>query len=88
MIRYIDAATTADEAAQIAIYSLRRDLGDQDGAIDFDECPKRLGHRGQSCHCGVCAVCGEAKHTAIHGPYDGQPPGSRPWGHRYRPCDD
>ena len=38
------------------------------GAVDFSECPnKQWSNRGK-CRCGVCRVCGFAKHTAIHGP--------------------
>lgn len=83
---YIDADTTADEAAHITRNALRRDLDDQDGAVDLDACPTRDGYR--RCHCGICVVCGESMHTAIHGPCDGQPPGSKPYGHRFRPRDE
>jgi hypothetical protein len=48
-----------------------------DGAVDFSECPTRV------CHCERCAVCGEVKHCSLHGPVFGNPPGSKPWGHRF-----
>lgn len=50
------------------------------GAVDLEECPTR------HCRCGPCAVCGHQKHTGIHGPYFGRPPGSRPWGHEFVPA--
>lgn len=49
------------------------------GAVDFEECPRRV------CKCEPCAVCGHAKHVSLHGPFFGEKPGSRPWGHRYVP---
>lgn len=52
------------------------------GAVDLDACPTRM--HGQ-CRCGPCDECGYQKHTAIHGPALGQPPGSEPWGHEYKP---
>jgi hypothetical protein len=52
------------------------------GAVDFRECDRAVGR----CRCGRCAVCGNQKHTAIHGPLCGQPPGSKPWGHRFVPA--
>lgn len=50
------------------------------GAVDLGECPKR-----GKCKCGTCSVCGFQKHTAIHGPSLGQPPGSKPYDHEYHP---
>jgi len=60
------------------------------GAVDVDACP-RAGHRrgaGIPCRCGLCLVCGFPKHSAVHGPAWGEPPGSRPWGHEFRPAED
>ena len=59
------------------------------GAIDFDECFGRKvrtshGNPGR-CSCGVCAICGQMKHTAVHGPIAGQPPGTKPYDHEYEP---
>jgi hypothetical protein len=59
---------------------------DRDGAVDLDECHTRYWQN--ICHCDYCVVCGHAKHTAIHGPMYGQPPGSAPWGHRFRAKED
>ncbi len=52
------------------------------GAVDLDACTTR---RKTICHCQKCAVCGWGKHMAIHGPLYGQPPGSKPWGHEFKP---
>jgi hypothetical protein len=62
-----------------------------DGAVDLEACPTsgiwRRGRGGREvrvpCPCGVCAVCGFARHMGIHGPCAGQPPGSKPWGHPF-----
>lgn len=51
-------------------------------SVDLKECRWRI------CKCGVCAVCGHPKHTAIHGPFLGEPPGGPPWGHQYVPMED
>ncbi len=51
----------------------------QDGAVDFSECPRG----GYHCRCEKCGVCGYPKHTAIHAPFIDQPPGSKPYGHRF-----
>jgi hypothetical protein len=60
------------------------------GAVDLSECPgrgrgrTRVGSIGPLwCMCGQCAICGYHKHTGIHGPLHGQPPGSRPFGHEF-----
>ncbi len=58
----------------------------QQGAVDLSECPHPAGRYQRGCRCGKCAACGLQKHTAIHGPLLGQPPGSKPWGHEYRPA--
>lgn len=55
------------------------------GAVDLDECPGALRYGSRRCDCGKCRVCGFSKHMAIHGPFDGQPPGSKPWGHQFEP---
>lgn len=51
------------------------------GAIDWNECPYLIMMR--RCRCGYCAVCNHPKHTAIHGPVYGEPPGSKPYGHEF-----
>jgi hypothetical protein len=51
-----------------------------DGAVDVFDCPS-----GGKCKCGKCMVCGFHKHTAIHGPVNGGGPGSKPYGHAFRP---
>lgn len=54
------------------------------GAADLKACPTK-GQRGW-CACGEpCVVCGYREHFAIHGPKYGQPPGSEPWGHEFKP---
>lgn len=53
-----------------------------EGAVSYDDCPTR--DRWKRCRCPVCMICGHAKHTAVHGPAHGQPPGSKPWGHAWR----
>lgn len=63
------------------------------GAIDISECPTRRQVKTRygttamlQCRCKpVCSVCGQHKHSAVHGPIYGQPPGSVPWGHEYHP---
>jgi hypothetical protein len=55
-----------------------------DGAVDLDACRNRSAWG--NCRCApVCAVCGYPKHTGIHGPVFGQPPGSKPYGHVFAP---
>lgn len=63
------------------------------GAIDVFACMSR--NRAGNYQCTPkCAVCGHGPHAAVHGPKDGNPPGSEPWGHVYRhlhieePSDD
>lgn len=46
------------------------------GAVDLYECYR-------PCKCEICRVCGYRKHTAVHGPFLGQLPGSKPWGHQF-----
>lgn len=53
------------------------------GAVDLSACPSRWG----SCRCAKCAVCGFRKHKAIHGPFHGQPAGSKPYGHEFIPAN-
>lgn len=71
------------------------------GAVDLDECPdiqavRRLREEGISemalrrfgglpCKCGKCVVCNFPKHSAIHAPFYGSPPGSEPYGHEFVP---
>lgn len=55
------------------------------GAVDFSECDwLRV---GRNCKCRRCKVCGHQKHTGIHGPINGEGPGSVPYGHDYAPID-
>jgi hypothetical protein len=62
---------------------------EETGAVDYAECPHGGGPKTwwRGCHCGPCAICSHAKHTAIHGPLFGQPPGSKPYGHAFVPGD-
>lgn len=53
-----------------------------DGAVDIEACPF-FADRKRTCRCEPCARCGNRKHTAVHGPFAGEPPGSKPWGHRF-----
>lgn len=55
------------------------------GAVDWDACPTRRYDGWNRCSCGECEMCGNQKHTAIHGPLLGQPPGSKPYGHEFKP---
>ncbi len=57
---------------------------DLTGAVDLDECPRRAGGK-YGCRCELCAVCGNRKHTAIHGPEMGGAPGGKPYGHAFKP---
>ena len=52
------------------------------GAIDINACP-RGPRKYHPCRCAPCITCGFGKHTAVHGPVLGQPPGTKPWGHEY-----
>jgi len=55
------------------------------GAIDYSECPGRL-FGSRICRCRpVCRVCGWRKHMAIHGPVNNGGPGSKPYGHEFKP---
>lgn len=53
------------------------------GAIDISKCGNWRGWRLRECMCAPCIKCGWGPHMAIHGPLDGHPPGSKPWGHEY-----
>ena len=56
------------------------------GAVCRDDCEHPDYSYGSfRCLCGKCTVCGNSKHTAIHGPIVGQPAGSQPWGHEFVP---
>ena len=58
------------------------------GAVDIDACPIRRIRRNTiqwSCLCGLCALCGFPKHSAVHGPHFGQQAGSKPYDHEYVP---
>ncbi len=54
-----------------------------EGAVDLTECQLRNTGRWKSCKCEFCARCGQRKHVAVHGPFYGEPPGSKPWGHKF-----
>ncbi len=56
------------------------------GAVDLTACPAWGKIKRYHCRCGKCKVCGNHKHTAVHGPSQGQPPGSKPWGHQFVPA--
>lgn len=58
-------------------------LGGEPGALLPSACPSRDGMF--RCRCGKCSVCRFPKHTAIHGPRQGEPAGSEPWGHQFIP---
>ena len=55
---------------------------DEIGAVDLDSCPYKR-PLANYCRCDVCRKCGFRKHTAIHAPVYGEPPGSKPLGHRF-----
>lgn len=55
------------------------------GAVDLTECPSIDRFNFGRCKCEPICVCGWRKHVAIHGPFFGQPPGSKPYGHEYKP---
>jgi hypothetical protein len=57
-----------------------------EGATDISECPYR--DRRGGCKCGTCAVCGFGPHVSLHLPSYGQPPGSKPWAHKFIPLGD
>lgn len=49
-------------------------------------CPHASWGSRSHCHCTpLCAVCGNHKHTAIHGPAAGEKEGGRPYHHAYSP---
>ena len=61
-------------------------------AVNLDECPylnRKLTYRKTkvmnrgTCRCGACKICGFPKHSAVHGPVYGQPPGTKPWDHEF-----
>lgn len=54
------------------------------GAVDLSECPNKVGR----CKCGKCAVCGYQKHNALHGPFLGEPPESKPYDHEFVPVEN
>lgn len=58
----------------------------EQGAIAWEGCPTRR-RKNWMCECEPCHVCGFGPHTVIHGPAYGKEPGSKPWGHEYRPAD-
>jgi len=53
------------------------------GATDTDACTNK---RYYNCQCyPKCVICGNGEHSAIHGPFYGQPPGSKPYEHEFQP---
>lgn len=56
------------------------------GAIDVYACQTRT-PKFHNCRCELCVICGYRKHTGIHGAIYGEPEGSKPWGHEFRPLD-
>lgn len=54
------------------------------GAVDLNECPHKVGH----CKCGECAICNYQKHSSLHGPFFGEPPGSEPYDHEFVPIEN
>lgn len=59
-----------------------------EGAIDLDECPQCHPRQRRRCRCGDCSVCGNPKHSAIHGASFGEKPGSKPFGHKFVPIEN
>lgn len=59
----------------------------EEGAVDMSECPKS-GRTYDKCKCGYCLLCGNQKHTAVHGPLFGEPPGSKPFDHKFEPSKE
>lgn len=56
------------------------------GAVDLEACPDRNFNGRAACRCKPkCRVCGFGMHMAIHGPLLGEEPGSKPWGHEFKP---
>ena len=54
-------------------------------ACDLDACPNKTKLRGK-CRCrDKCLICGGPEHISLHGPCYGQPPGSEPWHHEFKP---
>ena len=56
-------------------------MSDANGALDLRDCPT-ASYFGR-CRCGKCLNCEFQKHMAIHGPYFGKLPGTKPWGHKF-----
>ncbi len=54
------------------------------GAIDIKECPDWP----RACRCPKCVLCGFGLHYAVHGPYFGAAPGSKPYNHQYKLKND
>lgn len=53
--------------------------------VDVWACPTRT-LKFFNCSCEICAVCGNRKHTAIHGPVSGKP--DVLWGHAFVARDE
>lgn len=60
---------------------LHHDPNAVNGAIDLGEC--YFLKRNRHCMCEICAICGLRKHKSVHGPFKDNPPGSKPWGHKF-----
>jgi hypothetical protein len=52
------------------------------GAIDIETCVTRT--RTGSCRCLPKCICGYGPHSALHGPFYGQQPGTKPYDHEYQ----
>lgn len=54
------------------------------GAVDLSACPTR--DRYGRCRCKpLCVLCAQPEHCALHGPRQGEPPGSIPFDHEFAP---
>lgn len=56
-------------------------------AVDFDECDPDTRWGTRICRCGKCAVCGQPKHTSLHGGLYGEPKGGQPYHHEFVPAN-
>jgi hypothetical protein len=57
------------------------------GAVLIEDCQTGMRRKtGWDCRCEpLCGVCGNRKHTAIHGPFAATPTrGSKPYGHEFK----
>jgi hypothetical protein len=59
--------------------------------IKIEDCPNyglTFTRRTRKCKCLRCAICGNPKHTAIHGGIMGHENENVVWGHQYKPADE